>query len=59
MATIDGAATRGKTKGENPKLDGPSVGVQTGGKGSKGVSNEGLKALGRGLARIKNQTGGK
>lgn len=55
----DGVTKQGKTKGKNLGDSGPSVGVQKGGKGkgSKTVTNEGLKAAGRNLARVANQKG--
>ncbi len=49
----DGVAKQGKTKGKNLGDTGPSKGVQKGGKKSAGVTNESLKALGRGLAKVK------
>jgi hypothetical protein len=52
----DGVTKQGKTKGRNLGNTGPSVGIQKGGKGGKksgGVTNESLKALGRGLAKVK------
>jgi len=47
----------GKTKGKNLGDSGPTVGIQTG-KGSKGastVTSAAMKAVGRNLARAKNQ----
>ena len=49
----DGVTKKGKTKGKNFGDSGPSIGVQKGGKKSGGVTNESLKALGRGLAKVK------
>jgi len=51
----DGVTKSGKTKGKNLGDDGKKVGVQSGGKGSDGVSNESRKALGRNLSRVANQ----
>jgi len=55
----DGVTKKGKTKGKNLGDSGPSVGIQKGakGKGSKTVTNESLKAMGRNLARVANQKG--
>ena len=50
----DGITKSGKTKGKNLGDDGKKVGVQSG-KGSKGVASESMKAVGRNLARVKNQ----
>ena len=50
----DGVAKKGKTEGRNLGDDGKKVGIQSG-KGSKGVSSESMKAVGRNLARVKNQ----
>jgi hypothetical protein len=49
----DGITKKGKTEGKNLGNSGPSVGLQKGGKKSGGVTNESLKALGRGLAKVK------
>lgn len=55
----DGVTKQGKTKGKNLGDSGPSVGIQKGakGKGSKTVTNESLKSMGRNLARVANQKG--
>jgi len=53
----DGVTKTGKTKGKNLGDTGPSVGIQ-GGKGKKGastVTSASMKAVGRNLARAKNQ----
>ena len=53
----DGVTKTGKTKGKNLGDSGPSVGIQTG-KGKKGattVTSAAMKAVGRNLARAKNQ----
>lgn len=51
----DGVTKQGKTKGKNLGDSGPSVGVQHGGKGKSGVTNEALKSMGRNMARAANQ----
>lgn len=51
----DGVTKQGKTKGKNLGDSGPSVGVQHGGKGKGGVTNEALKSMGRNMARAANQ----
>ena len=56
-SAADGVTKTGKTKGTNLGDSGPSVGIQTG-KGSKGastVTSAAMKAMGRNLARAKNQ----
>ena len=53
----DGVTKQGKTKGKNLGDSGPNLGIQTG-KGSKGantVTGASMKAVGRNLARAKNQ----
>lgn len=50
----DGITKSGKTKGKNLGDDGKKVGIQSG-KGSKGVSSDAMKSVGRNLARVKNQ----
>ena len=52
-SAADGIAKKGKTKGRNLGDTGASVGIQKGGKKSGGVTNESLKKLGRGLAKVK------
>jgi len=51
----DGVTKSGKTKGKNLGDDGKKVGVQSGGKGSDGVSTDSMKSVGRNLARASNQ----
>ena len=53
----DGITKKGKTEGKNLGDSGPSIGVQKGGKGkgTKTVTNESLKAMGRNMARVANQ----
>jgi len=50
----DGITKSGKTKGTNLGDDGKKVGIQSG-KGSKGVTTDSMKSVGRNLARAKNQ----
>lgn len=55
----DGITAKGKTKGKNLGDSGPSVGIQNGGKGSKGgKSDADMLKLGRGLAKVANQKRG-
>jgi hypothetical protein len=51
----DGITKSGKTKGKQLGIDGKKVGTESGGKGSKGVSSEAMKSMGRNLARVANQ----
>lgn len=56
----DGVTKQGKTKGKNLGDTGPSVGLQTGAKGSKGTmgggkTNEQMLKMGRNLAKVANQ----
>lgn len=53
----DGVTKTGKTKGKNLGDSGPNVGIQTGKskKGSSSVTGASMKAVGRNLARAKNQ----
>ena len=52
----DGVTKRGKTKGRNLGSDGKKVGLMSGAKGAgKGVSQDTMKAVGRGLAKVSNQ----
>ena len=53
----DGVTKTGKTKGKNLGDTGPTVAIQTG-KGKKGastVTSAAMKAMGRNMARAKNQ----
>ena len=58
----DGVTQSGKTKGKNLGDSGPTVGIQSGksGKSGKGggKTNEEMKKLGRGLAKVANQKRG-
>jgi hypothetical protein len=57
--SADGIAQQGKTKGKNLGDSGPSVGIEKGGKGSKGgKTNEEMLQLGRNLAKVANQKRG-
>lgn len=56
-SAADGITKKGRTKGKNLGNSGPSVGLETGGKKSSGVTNESLKAQGRNMARAANQRG--
>jgi hypothetical protein len=51
----DGVTQSGKTKGKQLGIDGKKVGIQSSGKGSKGVASESMKSMGRNLARVANQ----
>ena len=56
-SAADGITKKGRTKGKNLGDSGPTVGIQSG-KGKKGastVSGKAMKAVGRNLARAKNQ----
>ena len=53
----DGVTKQGKTKGKNLGNSGPSIGIQSGAKGGKGSvgggkTNENMKTMGRGLAKV-------
>jgi len=53
----NGIETKGKTKGKNLGDSGPTAAIQSG-KGSKGastVTGSAMKAVGRNMARAKNQ----
>jgi len=52
-----GINTKGKTKGKNLGNSGPTVGIQSskGSKGAKTVTSQAMKAMGRNMARAKNQ----
>ena len=55
----DGITAKGKTKGKNLGDSGPSIGVEHGGKGSKGGKTDAdMLKLGRGLAKVANQKRG-
>jgi len=53
----DGVTKKGKTEGKNLGDSGPTVAIQSG-KGKKGastVTGKAMKAVGRNMARAKNQ----
>jgi len=57
--SADGIASKGKTVGKNLGNSGPSVGIQTGGKGGNGGKTDAdMLKLGRGLAKVANQKRG-
>ena len=59
--SADGIAKQGKTDGKNLGNSGPSVGIQHGGKPSKGgggKSNADMKSMGRNMAKIAAQKRG-
>lgn len=55
----DGVTKKGKTDVHVFPNDGSKTGIQKGGLKTAGVSNKDLKAMGRGLAKIKNQKAGR
>ncbi len=58
-SAADGIAAKGKTKGKNLGDSGPTVSIQKGGKGGAGgKTNDEMKSLGRGLAKVANQKRG-
>ena len=57
--SADGIAQRGKTAGKNLGDSGPTASNPRGGKGgSGGKTNENMKAMGRGMAKVANQKRG-
>jgi hypothetical protein len=57
--SADGIAHKGKTKGKNLGDSGAHLSVQKGGKGGKGgKTNDEMKTLGRGMAKVANQMRG-
>lgn len=57
--SADGIAAKGKTKGKNLGDSGASLPVQKGGKGGMGgKTNDEMKTLGRGMAKVANQMRG-
>jgi len=56
-SAADGVTKTGKTKGRNLGNDGKTVGTPSGGKSSKGVTSEKMKAVGRGLAKVAYERG--
>ena len=57
MAKGNGVESKGKTKGKNFGDSGPTVGIESGGKGSAGVKSIDMKKFGRGIAKRNNQRG--
>ena len=55
----DGIAKKGKTEGKNLGDSGPTLAIQTGGKGGKGGKTDAdMLSMGRNLAKIANQKRG-
>jgi len=54
----DGIAKKGKTKGTNLGNSGPTAGMMNGGKKTKGVTGEAMRAVGRNMARANYQKRG-
>lgn len=61
MSIGGGVEQRGKTRGKQFGIDGPKLGIQTGGKGKGGSGGgkkqENMKAVGRTRARLRAQGG--
>lgn len=55
----DGITKKGKTEGKNLGDKGPTVAALKGGTKTAGVKNMDLKTMGRGMAKIKNQSRGR
>lgn len=51
----NGIEKKGKTEGKNLGDSGPTVGVQKGGKATKGVTGKAMRSVGRNMARANNQ----
>jgi hypothetical protein len=58
MATFDGVAKKGKTVGKQLGIDGKKVMGNDGGKKTKGVTGQAMRAVGRNMARAMNQKRG-
>ena len=56
--SADGIAKKGKTEGKNLGDSGPTVGQMKGGKKTKGVTGQAMRAVGRNMARAMNQKRG-
>ena len=56
--SADGIAKRGKTEGRNLGDSGPTAKEIMGGKKTKGVTGEAMRAVGRNMARAMNQKRG-
>ena len=55
----DGITKKGKTEGKNLGNSGPSVAALKGGLKTAGVKGVDMKAMGRGMAKVKNQSRGR
>jgi hypothetical protein len=55
----DGITKKGKTEGKNLGDSGPKVAALKGGLKTAGVKNMDLKTMGRGMAKVKNQSRGR
>tara|TARA_R110000868_G_scaffold377216_1_gene642509 strand:- start:3082 stop:3279 length:198 start_codon:yes stop_codon:yes gene_type:complete len=53
--SADGVASKGKTKGKQLGISGPSVMGEKGASKKMGVSSMAMKDMGRNLARVANQ----
>jgi hypothetical protein len=56
--SADGIAKKGKTEGKNLGDSGPTAGQMKGGKKTKGVTGQAMRAVGRNMARAMNQKRG-
>ena len=56
--SADGIAKKGKTEGKNVGERGTSAKETMGGKKTKGVTGEAMRAVGRNMARANNQKRG-
>lgn len=56
--SADGIAKRGKTDGKNYGDSGPTAKETMGGKKTKGVTGQAMRAVGRNMARANNQKRG-
>lgn len=56
--SADGIAKKGKTEGKNLGDSGPTAGQMKGGKKTKGVTGQAMRAVGRNMARANNQKRG-
>jgi hypothetical protein len=51
-SAADGITSKGKTKGKNLGDSGPNVGLEKMKKGSGGLNQDTMEAVGRGLAKV-------
>ena len=51
-SAADGITGKGKTKGKNLGDSGSDVGIEMGKKGSGGLNQDKMQAVGRGLAKV-------